>query len=558
MYAARSTGSPLEVEANRVADRVLHCPGLADTVGHDITPAARRTADLEFIPSGSLAPRPGPGRLLDADTRTFMEAGFGCDFSDVRIHTSARANESANALNAQAYTYGRDIVFGAGGYAPGTNRGRRLLAHELTHVVQQRGLSAPLPVQRDEKITPAKASDAPKLTVSPSKKGSPCACLVIIHNDERDALDTGKLLHENCAYNLALVMPDSKGRRILLPGHGAKSLDPNEFFSSDIARECSANEKECRDFLKKNASAKDAATVERFVKIQYFFAISDCSDSFSLPVVALHNNDLVDTKEYLKKKDKAGVKDLKVNVDKTGEGRGKTEVERLKKRLREKFGGEVSRALTAKGKTNIFRWCASSDLSRCHIGDPDHPDNVIWVTNPADFERLSKTDVNVALQLEGPAAGESASDLSTLFVILRQLVEEKAAARLELILKGIADDVADIDRVLKDLDKLSEFGDLQATDRWKGLAAILSEILSILLAILRLLGLQIGTSVSVARLRYVNIETPGAPRVALTGVERVENFEFIAGVLRSLGLFCCGEEIGKAESKIKQGLETKE
>jgi hypothetical protein len=77
------------------------------------------------------------GRPLDGATRAFMEPRFGHDFSGVRVHTEARAAESARAVNALAYTVGRDIVFGAGQYAPQTSAGRRLMAHELTHVVQQ-------------------------------------------------------------------------------------------------------------------------------------------------------------------------------------------------------------------------------------------------------------------------------------------------------------------------------------------------------------------------------------------------------------------------------------
>lgn len=77
------------------------------------------------------------GRPLDAPTRSLMESRFGHDFSGVRIHTDARAAESASAVNALAYTVGRDVVFGAGQYAPDAASGRRLLAHELTHVVQQ-------------------------------------------------------------------------------------------------------------------------------------------------------------------------------------------------------------------------------------------------------------------------------------------------------------------------------------------------------------------------------------------------------------------------------------
>ncbi len=81
----------------------------------------------------------GPGQPLDAKTRAFMEPRFGHDFSRVRVHADAKAAESARAVQAQAYTVGRNVVFGAGQYAPGTDAGRRLLAHELTHVVQQGG-----------------------------------------------------------------------------------------------------------------------------------------------------------------------------------------------------------------------------------------------------------------------------------------------------------------------------------------------------------------------------------------------------------------------------------
>lgn len=77
------------------------------------------------------------GQPLDAATHAFMEPRFGHDFSRVRVHTDARAAESARAINALAYTVGRDIVFGSGQYAPSTHQGRRLMAHELTHVVQQ-------------------------------------------------------------------------------------------------------------------------------------------------------------------------------------------------------------------------------------------------------------------------------------------------------------------------------------------------------------------------------------------------------------------------------------
>ena len=83
------------------------------------------------------------GQSLDTDTRIFMESRFGHDFSQVRVHTDANAAESARAVKALAYTAGRNVVFGAGQYAPESELGKQLLAHELTHVVQQGG-TAPL------------------------------------------------------------------------------------------------------------------------------------------------------------------------------------------------------------------------------------------------------------------------------------------------------------------------------------------------------------------------------------------------------------------------------
>jgi len=77
------------------------------------------------------------GWPLDPGTRAFMEPRFGHDFSRVRVHTDSQAGESARSLEALAYTSGNDIVFSPGQYSPATTAGRKLLAHELTHVVQQ-------------------------------------------------------------------------------------------------------------------------------------------------------------------------------------------------------------------------------------------------------------------------------------------------------------------------------------------------------------------------------------------------------------------------------------
>ncbi|WP_210262044.1 eCIS core domain-containing protein [Bradyrhizobium aeschynomenes] len=88
-----------------------------------------------------------PGQPLDAATRADLEPRFGRSFAAVRIHTDANAAASARAVGAQAYTVGHNVVFGNGHYAPQSPAGRRLLAHELTHVVQQ-GRGAPLRLAR--------------------------------------------------------------------------------------------------------------------------------------------------------------------------------------------------------------------------------------------------------------------------------------------------------------------------------------------------------------------------------------------------------------------------
>lgn len=80
----------------------------------------------------------GGGSALDASTRGFMESRLGADFGDVRIHTGSRATEAARSVQAHAYTVGSDVVFQDGRYNPSSSDGKKMLAHELTHVIQQR------------------------------------------------------------------------------------------------------------------------------------------------------------------------------------------------------------------------------------------------------------------------------------------------------------------------------------------------------------------------------------------------------------------------------------
>ena len=112
------------------------------------------------IPSSVHAAIGRTGAPLDGSTREFMESRFGHDFGRVRVHTDEEASASARAVNANAYTVGNNIVFRSGLYAPASAPGRKLLAHELAHVVQQtsgaslpegvdKGASDPLEVAAD-------------------------------------------------------------------------------------------------------------------------------------------------------------------------------------------------------------------------------------------------------------------------------------------------------------------------------------------------------------------------------------------------------------------------
>jgi len=149
-------GDRFEQEADRVADQVMRMPAGAAPAAIAAPRISRKCAEcekeekLQTKPAGSgpTAEAPAsvyevlhlPGQPLDSAPRAFMEPRFGRDFNQVRVHTGRDAAESSRFMNAVAYTVGRDIVFGRGQYAPHTEPGRRLIAHELAHVVQQHAM----------------------------------------------------------------------------------------------------------------------------------------------------------------------------------------------------------------------------------------------------------------------------------------------------------------------------------------------------------------------------------------------------------------------------------
>jgi hypothetical protein len=156
-------GDPFEQEADRIADQVLRMSSGEPSFGRVSTVVQRAILQRcacqhkeeeeqrkvqrkeEAAGGGQEAPdsvtkvlNSGGGQALDTETRAFMEPRFGHDFSRVRIHADAQAADSARAVSARAYTVGQDVVFASGEFSPATTEGKRLLAHELTHVVQQR------------------------------------------------------------------------------------------------------------------------------------------------------------------------------------------------------------------------------------------------------------------------------------------------------------------------------------------------------------------------------------------------------------------------------------
>jgi len=150
-----------EREADAVADRVMRMAGDAGSVTPTSPALQRKCAacekdgeeslvQLKSASAGDSAPGAAApasvdavlqsaGQTLNAETRAFFEPRFGQDFSTVQVHTDSTAEQSARDVKAHAYTVGQHIVFAPGRFAPGTTEGRRLLSHELTHVVQQSG-----------------------------------------------------------------------------------------------------------------------------------------------------------------------------------------------------------------------------------------------------------------------------------------------------------------------------------------------------------------------------------------------------------------------------------
>jgi len=153
-------GDVYEQEADRVADFVVSSDRPAGSI--------HRSSDLQGSPGGGFEAPPQIARQL-AESRssgdrlpervlTDMNRAFGHAFDDVRVHTDRDAAEMSSALNAHAFTYGKDVYFNEGQFDPSSPRGRHLLAHELTHVIQQGGAASAAPIQADFAVEPTVAT----------------------------------------------------------------------------------------------------------------------------------------------------------------------------------------------------------------------------------------------------------------------------------------------------------------------------------------------------------------------------------------------------------------
>jgi bacterioferritin-associated ferredoxin len=594
-----SPGDAYELEADRVADRVMRAP--ADEVqrscgcGGSCGSCDDERMQRKHAPNAAeLSDAPGiveevlgtAGRPLDAGVRAWMEPRFGHDFTGVRVHAGTDAAASAEAVGARAYTVGRHIVFGAGEYQPGTAAGQRLLAHELTHVAQQDTRFREARVQRDDASSKAPpkpkagtAAAAPHLNFMPAKNPPPCACLVFMHHDEANARLMARLMYEFCRYNLAIVEGGTPGvRRIKLGGTGTK--DPNELFPKDVAEQCWNDDQPCLDFLENKGKSSKQADIEDYAERQFFLSIKHCSNGFTLPVVGLHNNSVDDTERYrkalaAKKLDPAKISGKTFDESITAVDPARPNVlpfteletwleklEGVKKKatipdpanpkatlrtppIAKDTAGNAKPELLTSGKTNIFIWCSSHDNTLCHIGNPARPDDVVWVTNADDFDKLSSTTANVALQTR-----DNDTDLSTLFVKLPKISEE-----FELFRKKLEADVP-----LEESALLTAIGNLLHLWLAKGLfsdesqrqfGAVVHQALDFLGHSAELMRARGVTLIKPSNLHFTNVEAPQVVTVAGMSKSdlRLESFKALQTTLDALGINCCATTPATGETE---------
>ncbi|MDR4518604.1 MAG: DUF4157 domain-containing protein [Nitrosomonas sp.] len=251
-----------EQEADRIANQVVSGGHGAGAVRHieGVSGAQRMCEDcgeelqrkpINNVSSGgasgevsNASPKMGSGQKLSVSQRSFFESRMGYGFENVRIHTDEQAARSAEAINSRAYTLGRDIVFNAGEYQPGTRDSDRLLAHELVHVIQQRAAITALPENRAQlkqlstdgmiqRFSSSSSSDSSGSSdendednTAPST-GTGSACKVDVR-----ATHIGGVLSGLPIWHLFIVYTDSAGTEFYYrggPGGSCPGVDAGEY-----------------------------------------------------------------------------------------------------------------------------------------------------------------------------------------------------------------------------------------------------------------------------------------------------------------------------------------
>lgn len=163
---------PMEAEADRVADQVVRRQSAESNGGSDVSNSVRaKSAEDATGPAtpelaSGISQARGSGAAMAPEVRARMEDSMGVDLSPVRVHTGAASAAMNDGIGARAFTYGTDIHFNAGQYDPGSPDGTRLLAHELTHVIQQTAGLRRKPTETDKlQRAPKKIPPAPRKTV---------------------------------------------------------------------------------------------------------------------------------------------------------------------------------------------------------------------------------------------------------------------------------------------------------------------------------------------------------------------------------------------------------
>ena len=224
--AIGAVNDPLEHEADTMADRVMSmqevpavgpagaggiqrkCAGCEEEEKVQRKPLAsfiqRKESSVGTVASDAVSSQinasKGSGSNMDSNTQSFMQSRFGTDFWDIKIHTGGEAIQMNRELNAKAFTVGNDIYFNEGQYNPGSNEGKHLLAHELTHTVQQQGGEKKSQVQRKIQVNPGRKLDTQGFTTT--KTGDIYTCPAVVKGSVWNEIFTS-LLHSPRIFKVA-------------------------------------------------------------------------------------------------------------------------------------------------------------------------------------------------------------------------------------------------------------------------------------------------------------------------------------------------------------------